>query len=322
MAGRKASITDKDVARAATRLISQGKRPTVDAVHEEVGRRGSRTTVNNLLRAFLDEFGKQGLRALPSAIPEALVPIIEDFWAQALVKASERYDEDRQDWDREMDALKAQVAAKETVIGERDALLMDREQYIDQQSRLLEDRLGEIRQFKQIHQANEVVIDDLKRDKTRLTQQLAQERDQAQQRYDQAQEDWARERAILERAAEDARNQLAEDNEKNLRLADHWMLQLDDARQHVTELKERHQEDRKRWEGDMRLEKARADRLSGTVSEYERKVADLEAKLEASVESESRLKQDYEALERRVEEQQRLIEQLEQKLPSGTDQSS
>ena len=40
--GRPATVELEDVARAATRLISQGKRPTVDAIYDEVGRRGSR----------------------------------------------------------------------------------------------------------------------------------------------------------------------------------------------------------------------------------------------------------------------------------------
>ena len=50
MAGRPASFSPNDVARIATRLIGQGKNPTVDSVHEQLGRRGSRTTVNNYLR--------------------------------------------------------------------------------------------------------------------------------------------------------------------------------------------------------------------------------------------------------------------------------
>lgn len=278
--GRPASFSPKDVARIATRLIAQGKNPTVDSVHEELGRRGSRTTVNNYLKAFREDFKERGLTALPSAIPEPLLPIIEDFWAQALVKAGERYDEERQSVEQERqaerDAHKAALAEKASVIDSHAALLADREQFISEQARTQSELEQQVRALTATISGHETTIADLKRDKSRLTDSLDQERQDSARRFDQAKEDWDRERATLRQAVEDARKQLTEDNEKNARLADHWMLQLDDARQQVRELKERHQEDKERWAGDMKLERARADRLAGTVSQYERKMEDLE----------------------------------------------
>jgi DNA repair exonuclease SbcCD ATPase subunit len=109
---------------------------------------------------------------------------------------------------------------------------------------------------------------------------LDEERQESHRRFDQAKEDWYRERATLRQSVDDARKQLSEDNEKNARLADHWMLQLDDARQQVRELKERHQEDKQRWEADIKLERARADRLAGTVSNYEQRIEEREKEVE------------------------------------------
>ncbi|MFB2351272.1 DNA-binding protein, partial [Priestia megaterium] len=89
------------------------------AIYEEVGRRGSRTTLNKHLRTFLEDFGKRGLSALPSAIPEDLIPIVKDFWAQALVQAGKRYEKERVRWqddltakDQAMDDLKAVIAER------------------------------------------------------------------------------------------------------------------------------------------------------------------------------------------------------------------
>ncbi|MCK7553302.1 DNA-binding protein [Marinobacter goseongensis] len=279
--GRPASFSQKEVARIATRLIGQGKNPTVDSVHEELGRRGSRTTVNNYLRAFREEFKARGLTALPSAIPEPLLPIIEDFWAQALVKAGERYDEERQSVEREREAEREanRVSLDETaaIIDEQSALLKDREQFVAEQARTISEQEQQVKALKSLLSGHDETILDLKRDKSRLSDQLDHEREDANRRFDQAKEDWYRERATLRQSVEDARRQLAEDNEKNARLADHWMLQLDDARQQVREIKERHQEDKQRWDADLKLERARSDRLAVTVSKYEQRIEALEA---------------------------------------------
>ncbi|RUA14861.1 MAG: hypothetical protein DSY83_08600 [Flavobacteriia bacterium] len=284
MAGRPASFSPKDVARIATRLIGQGKNPTVDSVHEQLGRRGSRTTVNNYLKAFREEFKERGLTALPSAIPEALIPIIEDFWVQALVKAGERYDEERQSVEQErqaeQEAYNAVLSEQTATIDEQAALLQDREQFISEQTRTVSELEQQIRTLKSILSGYEETILDLKRDKSRLSDQLDEERQESHRRFDQAKEDWYRERATLRQSVDDARKQLSEDNEKNARLADHWMLQLDDARQQVRELKERHQEDKQRWEADIKLERARADRLAGTVSGYEQRIEEREKEIE------------------------------------------
>lgn len=284
MAGRPASFSPKDVARIATRLIGQGKNPTVDSVHEQLGRRGSRTTVNNYLKAFREEFKERGLTALPSAIPEPLIPIIEDFWAQALVKAGERYDEERQSVEQErqaeQEAYNAVLSEQTATIDEQAALLQDREQFISEQTRTVSELEQQVRTLKSLLSGYEETILDLKRDKSRLSDQLDEERQESHRRFDQAKEDWYRERATLRQSVDDARKQLSEDNEKNARLADHWMLQLDDARQQVRELKERHQEDKQRWEADIKLERARADRLAGTLTGYEERIEEREKEVE------------------------------------------
>lgn len=320
--GRPASFSPKDVARIATRLIAQGKNPTVDSVHEELGRRGSRTTVNNYLKAFREDFKERGLTALPSAIPEPLLPIIEDFWAQALVKAGERYDEERQsveqDRQAERDAHKAALAEKASVIDSHAALLADREQFISEQARTQSELEQQVRALTAAVSGHEATIDDLKRDKSRLVDSLDQERQDSARRFDQAKEDWHRERATLRQSVEDARKQLAEDNEKNARLADHWMLQLDDSRQQVRELKERHQEDKERWTGDIKLERARADRLAGTVSQYERKIenlekvnADMSAQHQAATDEIKAMKDSIAECEQEKQRQHHEIERLE-----------
>ncbi len=275
--GRPATVELEDVARAATRLISQGKRPTVDAIYEEVGRRGSRTTLNKHLRTFLEDFGKRGLSALPSAIPEALLPVVEDFWAQALVQASERYEKERTRWQDDLAAKDQAMDDLKAVIAERDALLADRDRFIQEQSARISALEAELTANMDLVRAEKSLITDLKADKQRLNSLVLDEREQAESRLQAAKEDWARERASLERVAEDAR-QLADDARKQMaeaeathnKLTDYWIVKVDDARQQVSELKERHADDKKRWESDLLLQTRRADRYAMTISEKER----------------------------------------------------
>lgn len=284
--GRPSAVDEKDVARAAVRLIGQGAKPTVDAVREAVGGRGSRTTIHKHLKAFLDDFSRRGLTVLPSSIPEPLLPIIEDFWSQALAKAGERYDEDRGGWESQIGELNAVIDSRNSVIVERDALLTDRERFIGQQQRAIEGLETEVEQLSGVVADQGEVVADLKRDKGRLSDQVKSEREQAQLRMDQALEDWARERAQLERAVEDSRKQFADSEQKMNTLTDYWIMQVEDARQRVSEQKERHAQDRNLWDANAKLERARADRLAQTVSEYERRVDVAETEL---VEAEGRV---------------------------------
>lgn len=319
--GRPAAVSASDIARAATRLIGQGTRPTVDAVHKEVGHRGSRTTVNNLLRQFLEEFRTRGLGALPAAIPEELVPVIEDFWSHALVKAGERYDAERIQDEKALKALQERLSDSNVAVQERDKLLLDRERVIGQLNAQLEEGQSRLSGLRSVCEGHEVTIVDLKRDKARLLDQLDDERETAARRYDQAQEDWGRERAILERTVADARQKLQEDNATNERLADHWMRQLDDSRQHVSEIKERHHEEKKRWEGDMRLEKARADRFAVSASQMEAQISALQEEVERTSKENRQLQADLELSERRCADQEELSRNLQAKINAASEES-
>lgn len=309
--GRPSAVNENDISRAAVRLIGQGARPTVDAVYEAVGRRGSRTTIHKHLKAFLDDFTKKGLAVLPSSIPEPLVPIIEDFWGQALVKAGERYDIDREQWESQISELNKTVAARESVIAERDLLLDERARYIDQQQRKLEAQDREAVQLNRALSEQEAVTGDLKKDKERVVEQVQSDREQAQKRFDQATEDWTRERSQLERATEQARVQLVEGQTKMETLTDYWIMQVDDARQQVTEIKGRHSEDKGRWEGEMRIEKARTDRMAQTVSSLEKRVEGLEVELSESAATNSGLQESYGAALREVQLGRTQIGELE-----------
>lgn len=279
---RPSIIEFDDVSRASVRLISQGKRPTVDAVYEAVGRRGSRTTINKHLKAFLESFKEKGFSALPSAIPEDLVPIINDFWAQALVQAGKGYEEERKAWEQKFKSQQEEIQRLNSVIDQRDTLLSDRDQFIHQQEANINTLEGNVVAAKDLVRARELQIADLIEDKRRMDRILSGEREEARHQLEVASESWARERSSLERiakearqAAEDARTQMSEAEATHNRLTDYWIMEVDDARQQVNELKERQIEEKKRWEADLLLQTRRADRYSMTISEQEKTIDSL-----------------------------------------------
>jgi len=255
---RQAPISYEDVSRAATRLIGRGAKVTIDALYEQLGRRGSRTTIHKHHKTFLKTFSEQGMTMLPSALPEALVPLVEDFWNQAVLAAGVGFDNERADYDHRIAELGGAINQRAERIQQLETLLDERETLLTQKSQQLDQRDRTIGDLERWVEGKEAEVGELKHDKQALETRLAEERVHWSERYDAAKSDWDR--------------QMGADQIKHERLVDHWMLQLDDARQHISDLKLRHHEDRERLQGEVRLEKARADRFATDQAKLEKRI--------------------------------------------------
>jgi len=269
---RQAPISYEDVSRAATRLIGRGAKVTIDALYEQLGRRGSRTTIHKHHKTFLKTFSEQGMTMLPSALPEALVPLVEDFWNQAVLAAGVGFDNERADYDHRIAELGGAINQRAERIQQLETLLDERETLLTQKSQQLDQRDRTIGDLERWVEGKEAEVGELKHDKQALETRLAEERVHWSERYDAAKSDWDRQRGQLEHDIAKTREQMGADQIKHERLVDHWMLQLDDARQHISDLKLRHHEDRERLQGEVRLEKARADRFATDQAKLEKRI--------------------------------------------------
>ena len=259
---REAKVKYDDVARACARIIGRGKNPTVDAVYEEVGRVGSRSTLNKLRNEFLEKFQAQGLSMLPSALPEALVPAVEDIWSVALMEAGKSYTEHEKAYETKLDAQAEQLSEIKETLAVQEKMLQDRQRelrlayeekanYQATRDRLLAQMRGQ-----------EESLDRLREDKDRLNKKLADERTEADRRFDQAAQDWATEKVTFKEALETLKEQSRESDQKQERLTDYWAVQVQDARDQVGEVKERMREEKTRYHNDLSLERTRTAQLS------------------------------------------------------------
>ncbi|MDC9612103.1 hypothetical protein, partial [Pseudoalteromonas sp. GABNS16H] len=134
--------------------------------------------------------------------------------------------------------------------------------------------------------AQEALIDRLRGDKDRLNQKLADERTEADRRYDQAREDWEREKQAFVDALDALKRSSAESEAKQERLTDYWTMQVADSREQVAETKQRMNEEKERHTEELALERKRAGQFSNQVDrllgEHDAMEARLTAKNEES----------------------------------------
>jgi chromosome segregation ATPase len=288
---REAAITYEDVARACVRLIGRAKHPSVDAVYEEVGRRGSKSTIHKHQKAFLEKFQSQGMSMLPAALPEALLPAIEEFWGEARLMAGNVYQEKEAEWERELAAMRETLEAQTQLVAQRDRELEQSRRDIESVHREKDTAEETIADLKSKQRALTGVVDTLRNDKERLRDQIESERKDAQARHDQTVEDHLAEREMLKDALNSLKQQRAEDNHKQEKLTDYWAMQVADARDQVSAAREEVRQVKSSYSHSLHVEKekvaslsVRVDKLLDALEEsrtnHMQETADLQKKLE------------------------------------------
>ncbi|OLF81893.1 hypothetical protein AWH63_10135 [Marinobacter sp. C18] len=276
---REAKVTYEDIARACVRIIGRGKPATVDAVYEEVGRISSRSTINRLRNEFLENFQKQGLSVLPAALPEGLIPAIEEFWSVARLEAGRSYSEQESQYEARLSDAADQLTGAQETIAVQEKMLQDRQRELRLAHEAKTDVSEKLVSATTDLRAQEALIDRLREDKDRLNQKLADERTEADRRYDQAREDWEREKQAFVDALEALKKSSAESEAKQERLTDYWTMQVADSREQVSEVKQRMQEEKERHNQDLSLERKRGGQLSNQVDRLLGEREDLEGRL-------------------------------------------
>jgi|GEM_PF-5037153 len=275
---REAKVKYEDIARACVRIIGRGKHPTIDAVYEEVGRISSRSTINRLRNEFLENFQKQGIGMLPASMPEALIPAVEDFWAIALVEAGKSYSEYEQAYEEKLAGLEDQLSEIKETVAVQEKMLEDRQRELRLAYEAKTSMAEELGDVQSKLKGRDAIVDRLRNDKDQLNQKLADERAEADRRYDKAAQDWEAERSTFKETLETLKATSRESEAKQERLTDYWTVQVQDARDQVSDVKERMREEKERFLGDQSLDRARIAQMSKQI---DRLTVDLDKTVEA-----------------------------------------
>ncbi|ONF42544.1 hypothetical protein BTO32_15155 [Marinobacter lutaoensis] len=295
---RPPAITYEDVARACVRIISNRKYASVDAIYEEVGRRGSKSTILKHQKRFFDDFKNKGLTTLPSSIPEEIVPIIEDFWNQALQKAGERFNELEKGWEKEVAEATQTIAQQSDRIAQLERELDDRKKALAEQYQkraTTEDALDAATRTISKH---ELTIHAQQQEIQSLNQRINALQDDHAIRLDAMRKEHAEQLKALKDALDEVTERSKRDEEKQVRMVDYWMLQVDHARTQMSELKSQMREEKERYAADLKIERTKVIRLSQDLDDATTANQNLKTKIAA--------------LEQRVDELETLLDSREQ----------
>ena len=102
-------VTLEDVSEAASKLILNGKKPTVALVREFLGT-GSNTTIAKHLKCWRNNQSINSKFSLPDKIPDSLAPLFETFWVSAMDEAEKKYSDKEDEWHKKKDALQSMLA--------------------------------------------------------------------------------------------------------------------------------------------------------------------------------------------------------------------
>ncbi len=111
---RSASITPQDVAVVANQLIKTGHNPTIAAVRQGLGDRGSNSTIQKYLAEWRESFKEGSVQALPESLPKELLAPFEEIFNTAVGVAGQKHDGERKDFESKLQGLQAQLFELET----------------------------------------------------------------------------------------------------------------------------------------------------------------------------------------------------------------
>lgn len=281
-----------DVRRAIDELIARGDNPSVQRIREVLGT-GSFTTISEHFRYWRDEREKNRDVPPPREIPEAVVTLAADMWRQAQDVANEGLAHYREEANREVEAAReeAQKARQEADnAAQRESALAEHLRHREAHIEGLGTQLAESRAQQE---------------------QLQSRRDSAEQACQALREESAEQEAKLEQQArthsDEARQQreafdrqLAEEQQRNEATEGKLLALLDGVRQERADDDKAHQKRVQQLEA--RLEKA------GEESDR------VKRELKAAREAESQWQHRHEQLEETLQGQQQAAEEAHREL--------
>jgi chromosome segregation ATPase len=221
-------ISRDDVFRAADALLLQGDRPTIDRVRMKLGR-GSPNTINDHLDAWWSRLGAR-LRDVPGqevpGLPESIALRLQQLWHETL--------------DAARLTLQETLAGRESDLMAREEACAERERAAHERSTALEEGLALARQQLTAANARAAGLEGQVTARAAEVERLNEQIERWQQAARDAQT--RMEAGIAAHAAE-----RAELLTRSTQAEQHWMLELDRARQTGRENAQRHEQAVKEW---------------------------------------------------------------------------
>jgi hypothetical protein len=261
---RAARISQTDVFRAADELLVMGQRPTIDRVRMRLGR-GSPNTINDHLDSWWAKLGAR-LRDLPGQefpqLPERVAQTLQQLWNEALESAHE--------------ALQATLLERERALLQRESdlqqasvQLAEREQAAHTRAAALEDSLTLARE--QLAAANQ---------RAQALENSVRERDsegaRLRTRLEKLEATVAEARTKFEAASASHQTERTRLQERHMSAENHWVREVDRARQHTKELTKEHRREVKEL-------RQRTDALLEERDELRQHLSDARAECKAAL---------------------------------------
>jgi SOS-response transcriptional repressor LexA len=80
----------EEVEKVANHLYQQGINPTIQRIRDQLGA-GSNTTLARHLKTWREQYFSEASSRIPMTIPEELTASVDGFWAAAVARADENY---------------------------------------------------------------------------------------------------------------------------------------------------------------------------------------------------------------------------------------
>jgi chromosome segregation ATPase len=283
----RALITFEDFKRSWMRITSKGKHASLDAIYEDLGRQGSKSTLQKYRTRLLEELSSKGAEILPATIPRDMVPLIEEFFTKSVAIAGEIYQSHKKELERRLESAFTERA-------EFEADLKESERIRKEQANLIES----LQNDKEMLQAsldtkyNQVVA--LSEKKSTLEEQLESQKalhNAELQRLHQDAEAIEKDRQTrfdaLKRQAEDEAKRADTAIQQADKNADHFLLQIADERDKSARIEDNLQTNIKRLESQLHISQKREDGLAVKLGKTEERLLSLQDSFESLKQSNS-----------------------------------
>jgi chromosome segregation ATPase len=317
----RALTTYEDFKRSWMRITAKGRHASLDAIYEDLGRRGSKSTLQKYRVALLKELSDKGAEILPATIPPDMVPLIEEFFTKSVAIAGEVYQSHRKDLERQLE----QAFTERTDVEEN---LKESERIRREQASLIESLQDDKEKLQaSVHTKNTNLI-AMSEKKAVLESEIESQRKLHERELEHiSQEAGARYQSLkdrlegVQRQANDEKTRADKAVKQADNNADHFLLQIEDERRRSAHVEANDKATIQRLESQLHISQKREDGLAMKFSKAEERFFALQGSFDSLKESSakevqmltlelSECKSDIKWLERQAVELQEAREHL------------
>jgi len=304
------AITYDEVVRAAIRLIRDGQNVTKPAIREQLGNRGSHSTIQKHLDAWRETLAASDVEVLPPSMPPELTEHLEAFWNAAVSLVEDNL---AGEWERAKQSVETAEAEKQAAfedrdrwqeyVREKDVELAQRASEIEQVSKRLQDTEERLQTRDQEYQALLDRMDAKDRmmadERTAMQERIELIEQRHQQELDAAKSAWEAEKERLQEQAKAAQERAELEVRRSDQHEVYFLGEVRKARDETDQVRKDAEARVTRTEQELSLSHRREEAASLRLSKMEERLLDLERRYEdrgKEIESLRNVGQENEAL--------------------------